>query len=341
MAGPVTISESTIVGNGIGAISNGSDLTITNSTIAGHEEFFGNFAMHCPIGTIRNDGDLTITNSTITDNLLIRFGSAEFCPLLPGSDRHPGPGLNNVAGGQVHLQNTILARNGIPSSWPPPPPGSGFPQPTLEPWDCSGPITSLGHNLIGTTVGCDITLQASDLTGDPGLGDFTDDGTPGHGHVPLLASSQAIDAANDAACPPTDQLGTPRPVEPSSPSCDMGAIEFAEVVNEVFALTELSTAFHPTPGPDAPAGVFTITATFTHTGGLAISQPFFRVVELSGQNLLLNANGEPGGVGATLTPTVPSGGVQSGETFTAVFEIGLQELQAFTFFVDLYGTPQE
>jgi hypothetical protein len=83
------------------------------------------------------------------------------------------------------------------------------------------PVNSLGTNLIGDPTGCAITLLPTDLTGDPGLGDFTDDGTPGNGHFPLLPGSPAIDAGNDAFCPPTDQLGQRR-VGP----CDIGAIEF-------------------------------------------------------------------------------------------------------------------
>ena len=43
------------------------------------------------------------------------------------------------------------------------------------------------------------------------------------GHHPLHIESPAIDAADPAHCPPTDQLGTPRP---QGPGCDIGAIEF-------------------------------------------------------------------------------------------------------------------
>ncbi|HSX81289.1 MAG TPA: hypothetical protein VLQ80_22320 [Candidatus Saccharimonadia bacterium] len=49
----------------------------------------------------------------------------------------------------LEVQNTILALN------------------TQS--DCAGTITSLGTNLIGDPTGCTITLQASDLTGDPGF----------------------------------------------------------------------------------------------------------------------------------------------------------------------------
>ena len=109
------------------------------------------------------------------------------------------------------LLNTILARNTALAG----PPG--------RPPDCSATVTSLGTNLIGDPTGCTITLQPSDLTGDPGLDTFTDDGTPGNGHFPLLPTSQAIDTGNTAACPLTDQLGQRR-IGP----CDIGAIRFLD-----------------------------------------------------------------------------------------------------------------
>jgi hypothetical protein len=89
--------------------------------------------------------------------------------------------------------------------------------------DCAGPIVSLGNNLISDPAGCDITLQPSDHTGDPGLDSFVDNGSPGNGHFTLLKTSQAIDAGNDAACPKRDQIGQLR-----KRPCDIGAIEFQE-----------------------------------------------------------------------------------------------------------------
>jgi hypothetical protein len=134
-------------------------------------------------GGIFNAGTMVVTNTTLARN----------------------NGVGILSRGTTILQNTILALNTRESVRA----------------DCGGMLTSLGNNLIGDPTGCTITLQPSDLTGDPGLDTFTDDGTPGHGHFPLLPSSQAIDAGNDAACPKTDQLGAPR-VGP----CDIGAIEF-------------------------------------------------------------------------------------------------------------------
>jgi hypothetical protein len=80
---------------------------------------------------------------------------------------------------------------------------------------------SVGHNLISDPSGCAVTLQPSDLTGDAGLGPFTDDGTPGNGHFPLLRDSQDIDSGNDVFCPRRDQIGEERRGQ-----CDIGAIEF-------------------------------------------------------------------------------------------------------------------
>jgi hypothetical protein len=144
---------------------------------------------------------MIITNSTIADN-----------------QSPVGGGINtSFSLGPAVLVNTILARN-----------TSNSPNPSMFPPDCGGPVTSLGHNLIGDPTGCTITLLPTDLTGDPGLGDFTDNGTPGNGHFPLHPGSPAIDAGNDAFCPPTDQLGRRRvDIRKVGMSlCDIGAIEF-------------------------------------------------------------------------------------------------------------------
>jgi hypothetical protein len=149
-------------------------------------------------GIINVNGIVLLQSTTVAEN---HAGS-----LGPG-----GGGIDNFDGIAL-LQNTIIARNtAVP----------GFPPPQIVPSDCSGLVTSLGNNLIGFP--CNITLEPSDLTGDPGLGTFTDNGTPGNGHFPLLSSSQAIDAGNNAVCLRRDQLGKRR-VGP----CDIGAISFRD-----------------------------------------------------------------------------------------------------------------
>ena len=180
--------------------------------------------------------------------------------------------------GVLELQNTILASNTVEQP--------GFPSPISIPSDCAGILTSFGNNLVGDLTGCTINLQPTDLTGDPGLGAFVDDGSPGNGRFPLLATSQAVNAGSDSACPATDQLDTPR-----NGRCDIGAVEFYPVVNKVVALVNLTTAFDSASVSGGPAGTFRITAEFTNTSNQAIANPFAEVVELTGGNLLLNADG--------------------------------------------------
>jgi hypothetical protein len=197
-AGTATIQNSAISTNradGGGGILNFGTMTITNTTIADNSTgfVFGG-------GGINNHGTLKITNSTISGN------KAFFSPVAGG-----GGGIRNL--GILELQNTILALNTTNAALDPAP-------------DCLGPITSLGNNLIGDLSNCDISLLPSDLIGDPGLGAFTDNETPGNGHFPLLETSPAIDKGNNDVCSSdpvlaTDQVGLPR-VE----VCDIGAIEF-------------------------------------------------------------------------------------------------------------------
>ena len=59
----------------------------------------------------------------------------------------------------------------------------------------------------------------AELSGDPMLGDLVED----DGYHPLLKGSPAIDSAAPEYCPPTDQLGNPRP---QGDGCDLGAIEY-------------------------------------------------------------------------------------------------------------------
>ena len=104
-------------------------------------------------------------------------------------------------------------------------------------------------------------------------------------------------------------------------------------------LPHLETSFNPTPMPGAPLGTFTIGATFTNTSNRLLRFPFFTVTELSGGNLLLNAEEGHRGVGATVTPNVGDQVLSPGETVNVDFVIGLQTSRPFTFFVDLFAEP--
>jgi hypothetical protein len=192
--GTMIILNSTVADNkandlsaGGGGLENFGTMTIRDSTIARNTTFGAFSPFGVTGGGIANVGSLTLVNATVADNV------AQF---------NAGGGIS----GSAVLVNTLLARNQAPD-------GS----------DCDGSITSLGNNLIGDPSSCTITLQPTDLTGNPGLGALTDNGRPGNGHFPLLRGSPAIDAGNAAFCSPTDQLGRRR-VGP----CDIGAIRFPE-----------------------------------------------------------------------------------------------------------------
>src|SRR5687768_8306200 len=153
----LTIANSTIVANSFG-IFNDAVMDITNSTIAGNsvDSPFG-------AGILNGHGGMIITNSTIVGN----------------RGRGGLGGAGGVVNGPITLQNTLVALN-IDTS-------TGLPS------DCFISIRpasfSLGNNLIGDPTHCGFT--ASDRQGDPGLGEFIDDGAPGHGRFPLLSGSQA------------------------------------------------------------------------------------------------------------------------------------------------------
>jgi hypothetical protein len=181
-----------VVGPGI--LNSGGSVFVTNTTFARNSLSPGFGLFPVPAGAIQNSsGSLFLLNSTLAENTATQ----------PNPFFALGATLLSGASATTLVQNTIIARilQGVQ--------------------DCAGPIRSLGNNLIGDVTGCSIILQPSDLIGDPGLGQYTDNGNPGNGHFPLLPTSPAIDAANDAPCPQKDQIGQPR-----RPRCDIGAIEF-------------------------------------------------------------------------------------------------------------------
>lgn len=92
---------------------------------------------------------------------------------------------------------------------------------------CTGTVTSLGKNVI--TANC-ATGNATDLTtvpGDPKFGALAQNGGFTKS-IALLAGNVAIDAANPASCPATDQRNTARPQDGNKDTvavCDIGAFE--------------------------------------------------------------------------------------------------------------------
>jgi hypothetical protein len=91
----------------------------------------------------------------------------------------------------------------------------------------------------------------------------------------------------------------------------------------------------------APAGVCTVTATMTNTSTKAIRPHHFVVVTLSNNNLVLNANGAPGGAGATVSVAASAlgadGKLTPTETFKQAFKVGLKVKSPFSFYVSVHG----
>src|SRR5690606_32668627 len=134
------------------------------------------------------------------DNMLVNV------TLAGNTAANAGGGILNRTASNISLLNTLLANGNK---------------------NCGGTaITSLGHNL-ATDMTCALEQPSDQLgVGSPGIGTFTDNGTPGNGHYPLLEASLAINGGDQAECEAipelaTDQIGQPR----ADAVCDIGAIE--------------------------------------------------------------------------------------------------------------------
>ncbi|PIR17025.1 MAG: hypothetical protein COV46_05965 [Deltaproteobacteria bacterium CG11_big_fil_rev_8_21_14_0_20_49_13] len=90
--------------------------------------------------------------------------------------------------------------------------------------NCKNAFLSSGYNLIEDTTGCAVDSFTGDLFDDAslptGLGTLISSDVPGKSHVPLLASSMAINHGSPPAGGTLDQLGSPRGNSP-----DIGAVE--------------------------------------------------------------------------------------------------------------------
>ena len=235
--------------------------------------------------------------------------------------------------------------------------------------NCLGAVTSLGHNLIGGEAGGCKGLLPSDIIipfkppfnsseaalsavlTDAGLGSLMDGGRPGEGHIPLLAGSPAIDAADPTACPATDQRQLARPIDGNADgvrSCDIGAVEFHPVVNDLLQLDGVTGHYVPPatdPNPLAAGGEFRVAATFTDSTGQGICHLAFEVVTLEAQSappLMLTATGDAlGGEGIVIPAPLASGEphLAAGAQRRCQFRIGVSAPEAITFFVNALGEP--
>ena len=189
-----TIVRSTISGNVSndvgGAIRSLGNMTITNSTIS------GNSATGWHGGAIfQTDGDVSITNSTIANNVAPDYAPSTLF-------------IGQFGGGFVPtltLANTIVTGNQWYAC-------ERFASGTV------GTVVSDGFNVVQDDT-CN-PVASDQILLDALIGFLADNGGPTQTHA-LLLGSPAIDAANAAVCPATDQRGVAR-----GTACDVGAFEY-------------------------------------------------------------------------------------------------------------------
>jgi beta-glucanase (GH16 family) len=216
MANSTVSNNSTNVhpGGGIYGYFN-SSINLTNSTVSGNVS--GDVA-----GGLRTLGDATIINSTITGNTSSAWhGGAMFSTDGTVTILNSTIVGNNAPGGTtgglmvatfgapvlVTVQNSIVADN---SSY-------GC---QIEGNPAQAVLTSLGGNLFTDGSCAPIAGDVIVASGTAGYDTLADNGGPTLTHA-LLPGSPAIDTAETAACPATDQRGIVRDA-----ACDIGSYEF-------------------------------------------------------------------------------------------------------------------
>jgi Ca2+-binding RTX toxin-like protein len=191
--------ESNTADNGGGIHNNGGTVNIANST----------FELNTTGGKgggIYNTGTMNITNSTVAGNRATQYDSMGggiynhntlniTNSTLSGNSAPSGGGIR-IDGGTVTLRNTIVANN-------------------TQGANCDGAITDGGGNLVWGDTSC------PGVNANPMLSPLGDYGGATQTFA-LLPGSAAIDTANDADCPATDQRGVARP---QGAHCDIGAFE--------------------------------------------------------------------------------------------------------------------
>lgn len=220
--GRLTVINSSIIGNsavqggGISCVYSGDSATVIDSAIFQNTASggFGGGGIFC--------SNVTVSNSTLADNVVsgtntngggivadrvLTIVNSTLAGNTASGTSAAGGGFFSASPAGAWLINSIIADN-IASTGP----------------DCFAivPFVSQGHNLINDATGCPVTAGSGDLFNQAAdLDAFFDDGSPGNGHFPLLSTSLARDAGDDAMCPPLDQLGAAR-----EGICDIGAVEF-------------------------------------------------------------------------------------------------------------------
>jgi hypothetical protein len=270
---------------GGGMYNNYSSPTVTNVTFSGNATSYGG-------GMMNSGSNPTLTNVTFSHNAAAFGGGMEnvnSSPTLTNvtfSGNSVSGGLDSAGGGMDNSSSNPVLTNvtfsGNSAEY-----GGGMANYSSSP--------SIGNTILwGNTASTDGAQVFDDGSGSPSVSDsVVQDGYVGgtniitttpmlgvlgnHGGatqtVPLQAGSSAIDAGNDAVCPPTDQRGV---IRPQGAHCDIGAYEVdttaPTVVSSVRADANPTTAdsvdFVVTFS-EAVTGVDTTGFTLTSTGTIS------------------------------------------------------------------------
>jgi hypothetical protein len=199
-----------------GAVTGGSNCVIVNCTVtmnnaiggaggsSGNYQYYAGNGGDALGGGLVSFGDCLAVNLTSSGNTSIR-GSATTSKaggwsFLNGTNGNSYGGSIANTGGVFQIVNSILS-GGLSNN-------------------CFGTITDLGHNIFSD--GTPSWTSGTSLNNtDPLLLPLADNGGPTR-MMALRAGSPALNSADCASAPPTDQRGYPRP---NGPGCDVGAYE--------------------------------------------------------------------------------------------------------------------
>ncbi len=197
----VRIENSTVSGNVAGNVGGGirmlGNVTIVNSTLSGNTSsaWFGGALFH-------TDGVANLINSTVTRNIAPNFGNAALFV-----------GTFTASNATLNVTNSIVAENRDLDGNA----GTGC---FVAPFGAGVVTLTSGGNNVFTDPTC--APGASDqVVATAGVSPLAANGGPTLTHA-LNAGSPAVDAANPASCPATDQRGVARP---QGSGCDAGSVE--------------------------------------------------------------------------------------------------------------------
>jgi hypothetical protein len=139
--------------------------------------------------------------------------------------------------------------------------------------------------------------------------------------IPALTATDAAGNANSQDIVETFDVTTP--------PCEVGPGDVPFLItDEIVQQGPLSTSYDRKPRPGAPFGVYTINGAGVNVSDISFSEISFVATRITGGNVVLNADSEPAGVGASITLSGnafgPGGTLSPGEVFTVTALIGLR-----------------